>query len=67
MKDGCANLNTFKMILTRIVFCVSFMLLQLYVVCYGHAMSKCCLYATNDLKVLDEMKKVSIAKIQSSL
>ncbi len=47
--------------------CVPFMLPQLYVVCYGHAMSKCCLYATNDLKVFDEMKKVSIEKLQFSL
>jgi len=54
------------MILTRIVSCVPLMLPQCYVVCDGHVMSKCCLYATNDLKVSNEMKKVSIEKIQSS-
>jgi hypothetical protein len=67
VKDGCANLNTPTMILTRIVSCVPLMLLQCYVVCYGHVMSKCCLYATNDLKLSNEMKKVSILKFQSSL
>jgi hypothetical protein len=66
VKDGCANLNTPIMILIRIVPCAPFMLPQLYVVCYDHAMFKCCLYATNDLKMSNEMKKVSIEKIQSS-
>jgi hypothetical protein len=28
--------------------------------CYGHVMSKCCQYVTNNLKVYGSMKEVSI-------
>ncbi len=55
------------MALTNIVSCVILLLPQPCVVsCYGHAMSKCCQYATNDLKVCEGMKEVSIIKVQSS-
>jgi hypothetical protein len=61
VKDKGANLNTFTTTITNIVSCVPLVLLQPYVViCYGHAMFKCYQYATNDLKVFNGMKEVSI-------
>ncbi len=63
MKDKGANLNTLTTTITNIVSCVPLVLLQPYVViCYGHAMFKCYQYATNDLKVFNGMKEVSILK-----
>jgi hypothetical protein len=60
------NLNTFTMTLTSIVSYVSLLLPQPYAIsCYGHAMSKCCQYATNALKVCDGMKDISIKEAQS--
>lgn len=61
MKDEGANLSTLTMALTSIVSCVPPMLSQPYAtISYGHAMSKCCQYATNDLNMCNGMKKVSI-------
>jgi hypothetical protein len=63
VKDKGANLNTLTTTITNIVSCVPLVLLQPYVViCYGHAMFKCYQYATNDLKVFNGMKEVSILK-----
>ncbi len=54
------------MTLTSIVSYVSLLLPQPYAIsCYGHAMSKCCQYATNALKVCDGMKDISIKEAQS--
>ncbi len=48
VKDEGANLSTLTMALTNIVSCVPPMLSQPYAtISYGHAMSKCCQYATN--------------------
>ncbi len=67
VKNKSANLNTFIVALINIVSCVSFLLPQPYATsCYGHAMSKCCQYVTNDLKMCGGMKGVSIKKVQSS-
>jgi hypothetical protein len=67
-KDKGVNQNTFTTTLTIIVCCVLLLLPQPYIVSfYGHAMSKCCQYVTNDLKVCGGMKEVSIKKVQSSL
>ncbi len=68
MKDENANLNTFTMALTNNVFCDPFMLPQPYAtICYGHAMSKCYQYVTNDFKVCSGMHEVSIKATLSSL
>ncbi len=62
-KNKGVNQNTLTMALTNIVSCVLFLLRQPYVASfYGHAMSKCCQYATNDLKVCGGMKEVSIKR-----
>jgi len=67
-KDKGANQNTLTTALTNIVSCVLLLLPQPYVASfYGHAMSKCCQYATNDLKMCGGMKEVLIKKVQSSL
>jgi hypothetical protein len=51
VKDDNTNLNTFTMAFTSIISYVLILLPQAYVVnYYGHAMSKCCQYAINDLK-----------------
>jgi hypothetical protein len=56
------------MTLINIIPCVHLFLPQPYAIsCYGHAMSKCYQYATNDLKVCGGMKEVSIKEVQSSL
>ncbi len=61
MKDEGANSSTLTMVLTSIVSCVPLMLLQPYAtISYGHAMSKCCQYGTNDLKMCNGMREVSI-------
>ncbi len=61
VKDEGANLNTLITTLTNIVYCVPLQLPQPYAtICHGHAMSKCCQYVTNDLKVCGGMQKVSI-------
>jgi hypothetical protein len=52
VKDKGANLNTFTIVMTNIVSYTSFVLTMPYfATCYGHAMSKCCQYVTNDLKL----------------
>jgi hypothetical protein len=67
-KNKGVNLNTLTIVLTNIISCFLLLLPQPYIAsCYGHAMSKCCQYATNDLKVCGGMKEVSIKKVQSSL
>ncbi len=68
MKDKGANLNIFTNVLISIVSCVPLMLPQPYASSYfGHVMSKCCKYATYDLKVCASMRKVSIKDVQTSL
>jgi len=68
IKDEATNLNTFITTLINIVYCVPLQLPQPYIaICYGHAISKCCQYATNDLKVCGGMWKVFIEDAQSSL
>ncbi len=68
VKDEGANLSTFTMALMNIVSYVPFMLSQPYAtIFYGHDMSKCCQYATNDLKMCNGMREVSIKAIQFSL
>ncbi len=50
--------------LTNIISCASLLLAQSYIVSsYGHAMSKCCQYAINDMKVCDGMREVSIKDV----
>jgi hypothetical protein len=61
VKDEGANLNTFTMILMNIISCAPLMLPQPYAaIYYGHAMSKCYRYATNDFKVCNGMREVFI-------
>jgi hypothetical protein len=61
VKDENVNMNTLTMALTNIVSYDTFMLLQPYAtIYYGHAMSKCCQYVTNDFKVYPGMREVSI-------
>ncbi len=61
VKDEGANLNTLTTTLTNIVSYVPLQLSQPYAaICYGHVMSKCCQYNTNDLKVCGGMRKVFI-------
>jgi hypothetical protein len=68
VKDDNTNLNTFTMAFTSIIFYVLLLLPQAYATsCYGHAMSKCCQYIINDLKMCGGMKEVSIKKTQSFL
>jgi len=68
VKDEGANLSTLVMALTNIVSCIPLMLSQPYAtISYGHAMSKCCQYATNDLKMCNGMREVSIKAIEFSL
>jgi hypothetical protein len=67
VKNESANLNTPIVALTSIVSCVPPLLPQPYATnYYGHAMSKCCQYATNELKVCGSMKEGSIKEAQSS-
>jgi len=66
VKDENTNMNTFTMTLTSIVSYVSLLSPQPYIVnCYGHAMSKCSQYVTNDLKMCGGIKEVSIKEVQS--
>ncbi len=61
MKDEGANLKTLTITLSSIMSCVPLLLPQPYVTnCYEYAMSKCCLYAINDLKMWFGMKEASI-------
>jgi hypothetical protein len=56
------------MALMNIISCVPLMLLQSYAtIYYGHAMSNYCQYATNDLKMCNGMREVSIKGTQFSL
>jgi len=51
VKDDNTNLNNLAMAFTSIISYVLLLLPQAYAAsCYGHAMSKCCQYAINDLK-----------------
>jgi len=63
-----ANLRTFTTALTIIMSCILLMLIVPYfATCYEYAMSKCCQYTTNDLKVCHVGKKeVFIKEAQSS-
>ncbi len=64
VKDKGVNLSTFTMALTSIISYAQFMLPQPYVaIYYGHAMSKCYQYATNDFKVCNGMWEVYIKVI----
>jgi hypothetical protein len=69
VKDDKTSLSTLTTAFTSIISCVPLLLLQPYVAncCYGHAMSKCCQYVINDLKMCVGMKEVSIKETQSSL
>ncbi len=61
VKDEGANLNTFTITLSRIISCVPLLWPQPYVTsCYEYAMSKCCQYPINHLKVWHGMKEASI-------
>lgn len=61
VKDEGANLNTFTITLSNIISRVPLLLPQPYVTsCYEYAMSKCCQYAINHLKMWRGMKEASI-------
>jgi len=61
VKDEGANLNTLTRTLSNIMSCVPLLLPQPYVIsCYEYAMSKCCQYAIDDLKMWCGMKEASI-------
>ncbi len=68
MKDEGVNLNTLITIFIKIILCDLLMITKFYfATCYGHAMTKCCQYGTNDIKVCGGMKELSIKDAQSSL
>jgi hypothetical protein len=61
VKDEGGNLNTMTNALTFIVYYEALGLQTPFVVsCWGHAMSKCTQYATNDAKVFTRVTFVSI-------
>jgi hypothetical protein len=67
VKDDNTSLSTLTTAFTSIISCVPLLLPQPYAAsCYGHAMSKCCQYVINDLKMCVGIKEVSIKETQSS-
>jgi hypothetical protein len=59
VKDEGPNLNSFTTTLTFVVSCEPLQKFQPFASsCFGHAMSKACQYATNEVKV--GMKEVSL-------
>jgi hypothetical protein len=55
MKDERSNLKTWASALNLIIFCVSLAMLKPFdQVCFGHALSKACQYATMDNKVAQD-------------
>ncbi|KAJ7538060.1 hypothetical protein O6H91_11G033100 [Diphasiastrum complanatum] len=68
VKDEGANLNTMTNALISVVDCEPLNLCEPYAGnCFGHVMSKCCQYATNDAKVCAGMKSISLKEAQTSL
>ncbi|KAJ7552447.1 hypothetical protein O6H91_06G055400 [Diphasiastrum complanatum] len=69
VKDEGANLNMMTNALIFVVDCEPLNLCEPYAgTCFGHVMSKCCQYATNDAKVCAGMKSmISLKEAQSSL
>jgi hypothetical protein len=61
VKDEGANPNTLAITLSNIMSCVPFLLPQPYIIsCYEYAMSKCCQYAINDLKMWCGMRRLQL-------
>jgi hypothetical protein len=61
-------LNTLVVIVSIIVSCEPLQLETPFArVCFGHAMSKACQYATNDVKLCIGMKEVSLKDAQQAL
>jgi hypothetical protein len=65
VKDEGTNLNSFTIALTFVVSCEPLQLFQQFVgFCIGHVMSKACQYATNEVKVGVNMKKINLKDVQ---
>jgi len=68
VKDEGGNLSTKTNVLTTIISCEVLGLTTPFVgACWGHAISKCCQYATNDSKVYVGLTSISIKETQSIL
>ncbi len=68
VKDEGAIMNTFTNVWVNIVSCVPLILPQPYANnCFRHALSKCYMYAINDLKVCASMREVSVKDAHASL
>jgi hypothetical protein len=68
VKDERVNISTKTTILISIISCEVLGLTTPFVgACWGHAMSKCCQYATNDSKVCVGLTSISIKEAQSIL
>jgi hypothetical protein len=64
VKDEMGNLNTMTNSLIFVVPCETLGLQTPFVgSCWGHAMSKCVQYATNDTKVSTKLTFVSIKEV----
>lgn len=68
VKDEGANLNILTAALTSIVSCGPLQLAQPYAgTCFGHVMSNCCQYATNEDKICNQMHEISLEDAQAVL
>jgi methylaspartate ammonia-lyase len=68
VKDEACNISTKTIVLTSIASCEVLGLTTPFVgACWGHTMSKCCQYATNDSKVCVGLTSISIKEAQSIL
>jgi hypothetical protein len=68
VKNERNNLSIMTFVLTSIVSCEVLRLLALFVgSSWGHAMSKCCQYSTDDSKVCACLSSISIKEAQSIL
>jgi len=64
VKDEGSNLNTMRIVLKFVVKCEVFGLNESFQsVCFGHAFSKACQYATINKKVCKNFKFISIKSI----
>jgi len=65
VKDEGTNLNSLTIAFTFVVSCEPLQLFQSFAsFCIGHVMSKACQYATNEVNVGANMKKVNLKDVQ---
>ncbi len=68
VKDDGSNLNAMIFVLKYIICCETLGLQESFNgICFGHAFSKACQYATIDEKVCRNIRYVSIKAIQANL